>query len=101
MKGYNGVRWGIRSLVLALALVGCGEVPEDEDRSDQALFFFIDTDHDGLSDYQEISVTHTNPARFDTDADGLSDGHEVSVSRTNPTSTDTDADGLSDGFEIR
>lgn len=86
--------------MLASALVGCGEVSEDEDRSDEALLF-NDTDHDGLSDFYELSVSRTNPTSTDTDADGLSDGYEISVTGTNPTSTDTDADGLSDGFEIR
>ena len=32
-----------------------------------------DTDHDGLSDYQELYVTYTNPFVQDTDNDGVSD----------------------------
>ena len=37
-----------------------------------------DTDHDGLTNYQEIVGYHTNPEASDTDGDGFSDGYEVS-----------------------
>ncbi len=36
-----------------------------------------DTDHDGLTDYQEIMIFHTNPLKADTDGDGYPDGYEV------------------------
>jgi len=36
-----------------------------------------DTDHDGLSDYDEINIYHTSPFIEDTDGDGISDGQEV------------------------
>jgi lipoprotein-anchoring transpeptidase ErfK/SrfK len=36
-----------------------------------------DTDHDGLSDYDEIYIYHTNPNNPDTDGDGFTDGAEV------------------------
>lgn len=36
-----------------------------------------DTDGDGLTDYQEVMVYHTNPLKADTDGDGYSDGVEV------------------------
>lgn|GEM_PF-2703536 len=36
-----------------------------------------DRDQDGLSDYDEMSVTFTNPGDPDTDGDGLLDGEEV------------------------
>ncbi len=42
-----------------------------------------DTDHDGLSDYDEINIYHTNPYLKDTDGDGISDGQEVKDG-TNP-----------------
>ncbi len=38
--------------------------------------FKIDTDNDGLTDYYEINVSHTDPANPDSDGDGLSDGIE-------------------------
>jgi hypothetical protein len=59
-----------------------------------------DTDKDGLSDWDEISVYKTDPDRADSDGDGLRDGDEVKVHRTDPTRADTDGDGVSDGTEV-
>ncbi len=59
-----------------------------------------DTDHDGLTDGQEVKTYHTNPLKTDTDGDGLSDGDEVLKYHTDPLKTDTDGDGLSDGDEV-
>lgn len=42
-----------------------------------------DTDHDGLSDYDEINIYHTSPFLPDTDGDGIPDGVEVK-NGTNP-----------------
>ena len=44
---------------------------------------FKDSDHDGLTDYEEIHIYHTNPYKKDTDGDGVSDGLEVKF-RRNP-----------------
>jgi hypothetical protein len=60
-----------------------------------------DTDGDGLTDYQEVSIYHTNPFVADTDGDGLTDGDEVNVWHTNPLIADTDGDGYSDGSEVQ
>ena len=38
-----------------------------------------DSDYDGLSDYDEAKVHHTDPLKADTDNDGLSDYEEVQV----------------------
>ncbi len=59
-----------------------------------------DTDHDGLTDGQEVKIYKTNPLKIDTDGDGLSDGDEVLKYHTDPLKSDTDGDGLSDGDEI-
>jgi hypothetical protein len=40
----------------------------------------MDSDGDGLSDYDELYVYHTDPHNPDTDGDGYSDGHEVANS---------------------
>ncbi len=37
----------------------------------------IDTDNDGLSNYEEIYIYHTDPNNPDTDGDGYTDGDEV------------------------
>ena len=70
-----------------------------------------DTDEDGLTDYQEIFFTGTDPTVFDSEVPGISDSDadndkdginntdEISYV-TNPNKEDTDGDGLSDYDEI-
>jgi len=58
-----------------------------------------DSDSDGLSNLDEF-LSRADPTKQDTDGDGLSDGEEVSVHGTLPTRADTDQDGLSDREEI-
>jgi len=60
----------------------------------------LDSDSDGLSDEEEISIYGTNSTNPDTDGDGLKDGEEILIYGTNPTSSDTDGDCLLDSFEI-
>jgi hypothetical protein len=60
----------------------------------------IDTDNDGLSNWDEISVYGTDPYNADTDGDGLADGVEVNKYRTDPKRADTDGDGIPDGAEV-
>ena len=60
----------------------------------------IDTDGDGLNDWDEISVYKTDPNLADTDGDGLSDGKEV-AGGTDPRQADTDGDGVKDGAEVQ
>lgn len=73
--------------------------------------FNIDTDHDGLSDWEEMNLTGTDPRKFDSDGDGISDGDKdpdndnltnVNEIKYNcdPKSADTDNDGLNDGDEV-
>jgi hypothetical protein len=79
----------------------------------------LDTDCDGISDADEINVTHTDPANPDTDGDGIPDGVELGrtqiieparctgffvadadpTTTTNPLNPDTDGDGVPDGIE--
>lgn len=70
-----------------------------------------DSDHDGLSDYDELINTFTEPLQADTDNDGISDwyedndndglnnGEEIKNS-CNPNEKDSDNDGLIDGEEL-
>ncbi len=60
----------------------------------------LDSDGDGLSDWDEINIYGTDPFKADTDEDGVSDGDEVLIYGTNPLETDTDGDGMPDGYEI-
>lgn len=60
----------------------------------------LDSDKDGLSDYDEINIYKTDPYKADTDGDGLSDYDEVMKYKTNPLLVDTDGDGLSDYDEL-
>jgi hypothetical protein len=59
-----------------------------------------DTDHDGLSNVEELHTYGTVLDDPDTDNDGISDGDEVLVYGTDPLNPDTDGDGMSDGLEI-
>ncbi len=58
-----------------------------------------DTDNDGLTDYDEITVYGSNPLDADSDLDGLVDGGEISRS-TDPRDADSDDDGFADGVEV-
>ncbi len=56
----------------------------------------IDTDIDGLTDFEEVRVHTTNPLKPDTDDDGLGDYFEITKYGSNPLRPDTDDDRLSD-----
>jgi hypothetical protein len=60
----------------------------------------LDTDRDGLTDYQETHTYNTNLTNADTDNDGLSDRDEVITWKTDPLKADTDGDGYTDGSEV-
>ncbi|MEZ4319854.1 MAG: hypothetical protein R3F61_20255 [Myxococcota bacterium] len=68
----------------------------------------VDTDGDGLSDFEEVrgadgipsTGDETLPLDADTDDDGISDGDEANTTLTDPADADTDADGLQDGTEL-
>jgi len=67
----------------------CDEVVDED-------FFNLDTDNDGLTDFDEFHNITTNPELADTDTDGMSDGHEVMVSGSDPMKFNFDHD--EDGF---
>lgn len=67
------------------------------DRSDG---LSLDTDGDGLTNYNEINIHGTNPDEPDTDFDGLPDGDEINNYGTGPHSIDSDFDGYLDNDEI-
>ena len=59
-------------------------------------FYDLDSDLDGLGDYDEYHNLSTNPNNPDSDEDGMSDGKEVIETGTNPLVFDHDRDN--DGF---
>lgn len=73
----------------------------DTVNSDGCALSQLDTDGDGLNDYEELVVYSTDPTLADTDGDTLTDYDEVVVYNTNPLLQDTDSDGLTDSIEIQ
>ncbi|MEW6069774.1 MAG: hypothetical protein AB1485_04080, partial [Candidatus Thermoplasmatota archaeon] len=68
-----------------------------------------DTDRDGLTNWEELNIYHTNPNNPDTDGDWLWDGDELGLVEkdgypniyiTNPLKADTDGNGSWDGWEV-
>lgn len=62
--------------------------------------YHVDTDIDGLTDYEEVRIYTTDPVREDTDDDGLGDYFEITKYGTDPVKPDTDDDRLTDAEEI-
>lgn len=66
--------------------------------------YYIDSDGDGLLDYEEdlnldliVDPNETDPRKADTDGDGLNDYREIHETYTDPRNRDTDGDGIVDG----
>ncbi|NUN13803.1 MAG: VWA domain-containing protein [Myxococcales bacterium] len=68
-------------------------------QTSNGLWFSYDTDGDGLFDEDE-AIYGSDPTMVDTDSDGLGDYEEVLVHGTSPAHDDTDEDGLLDPWEI-
>ncbi len=66
----------------------------------------LDSDNDGLGDYDELHIYHTDPANADTDGDGYGDAEEVRssysplVTGKRMEEVDSDQDSLNDALEI-
>lgn len=71
----------------------------------------IDSDDDGLTDYDEAALTGTDPTKYDTDGNGVCDADEDTDSDnianikeielgTYPLEADSDGDGLNDYDEL-
>lgn len=59
-----------------------------------------ETNGDGISDFDEIFVYHSDPTWFEGDRDRLPDFNEVNNYNTLPFTVDTDGDGYEDGDEV-
>ncbi len=64
------------------------------------MIYVIDSDLDGLTDYEETTQSFTDPHRADSDGDSLSDREEFVVHGTNPLDPDSDGDGVRDRAEV-
>ncbi|MBI5731785.1 MAG: hypothetical protein HY982_00290 [Candidatus Magasanikbacteria bacterium] len=62
--------------------------------------FDADTDHDGLSDYEEIFRYHTYPTQYDSDGDGIKDGDEINYWLSDPKKFDSNDDGIDDKTSV-
>ncbi len=72
---------------------------------------YVDTDGDGLTDYEELNITMTDPEIADTDGngvidskedpdgDGINNRDEIDLG-TDPLNSDTDRDNLTDSDEL-
>jgi len=67
-------------------------VDNDCDEKIDEDFWSIDTDSDGLTDYDEYHNYSTDPNDGDTDNDSLPDGYEVNELDSDPRNTDLDQD---------
>ncbi len=77
------------------------EFIDDEENSEAMdVLKNIDSDSDGLFDYDETYVYKTDPNLFDTDNDMINDYDEVMIFGTNPLLLDSDNDTYLDGKEI-
>lgn len=67
----------------------------------------LDSDNDGLSDWEELNIYFTNPFNPDTDGDGFWDGEEINkhfsphAEGKTLSQHDLDGDGLSDWLELQ
>ena len=86
-------------------LADINEGDENNDNDDIPDYLDTDSDDDEIEDGEEVNTYGTNPDLWDTDGDGLSDGEEITLTylgdpypefTSDPLDTDTDDDGLSD-----
>ncbi|HUT81635.1 MAG TPA: hypothetical protein VMZ29_10585 [Candidatus Bathyarchaeia archaeon] len=59
---------------------------------------WIDSDEDGLYDFEERDIYGTDPYNSDCDGDQFLDGEEIALG-FDPFNPDEDSDGMGDGFE--
>lgn len=71
----------------------------DPDLYIEVLAIGVDSDGDGLSDWEEINIWGTDPFSADTTGSGLSDSQEVRLG-LDPTEWDTDGDSIPDHIEL-
>ena len=88
---FAGNTWATNSLSSGVTSMTFYQLSE-EDSIDS------DPDGDGISTFEELYVYGTNPHRIDSDFDGLNDYEEISIG-SNPLQRDSDNDSLVDGSD--
>ncbi len=93
-------RWWALACV---GMLGCGTVAVDMQMDTNGdgvadLPASQDNDFDGVSNAEEETLG-TDPDVADSDGDGLTDGQEITLHNTDPLDADTDGDGFNDGSE--
>lgn len=96
-----------------MVAITIGTSGEESDYSNEVeLIFSVDTDRDGISDYDERTIYKTDPKRADSDGDGIDDGEELKLwgdawgkdadgdGLSNLLDRDADNDGIADGTEV-
>ncbi|MHA1185811.1 MAG: ABC transporter substrate-binding protein, partial [Candidatus Heimdallarchaeota archaeon] len=63
-------------------------------------FVDVDSDGDGIMNYDEMIIYGTDTFKVDSDDDGISDYDEIFTTLTDPTNPDHDGDTMYDGFEL-
>jgi len=76
------------------------DVIVDDNESGMEILKNIDSDSDGLNDYDETYVYKTDPSNLDSDSDILSDYDEIIIFGTDPLVISSDGDAYSDGQEV-
>jgi hypothetical protein len=71
----------------------------EEESSEKDALKRIDSDGDGMSDYDEIYNYFTDHFNPDSDGDGIGDYEEIFITGTDPFNPDSDGDGYFDGQE--
>jgi hypothetical protein len=84
---------------LTFTLVSRGSANATVQVTDITIVETTDADADGLTNTQEAAIG-TDPYFADSDHDGISDADEVNVRYTNPLRSDSDGDGSNDNDEL-
>lgn len=87
-------------VVISVSVTDDGSPVEMDQASFTVNVAALDSDLDGISDYDEITIYGTLPGDADSDGDTVSDYDEIFVYGTTATEADSDSDGLDDGVEL-
>lgn len=109
----HGLRMRMTDRSNTAAGFGFEDNPETMDQNEELVLIirqldtddprFIDSDGDGLTNFDETETHGTDPRKFDSDDDGIDDGTEIRVGldpNVNDANDDPDGDGLTNAEEV-